>query len=124
MQNILNTVSHPMDSPSVLNWIVWRWSDSSAPIIILTQDGEGEAMDNRLRVRLSNVRRGFKDSGIRNYRRFGISSRVIPWTDAKGVTYDALCMNQTIMPRHIMGSILAKADLPVALTQKKGHSHG
>lgn len=81
---IIDLTRHPISSRGILNWVLWRWKDeATAPLLILTEPGDGAPLDNRIRVMLSAARKSLKRSGQLDYMRFGIQSEVVPWEDER-----------------------------------------
>lgn len=79
--------------------------------MLITGKGDGEALNNRLRVKLSTARRSLKDQGILSYQHFGMESTVIPWTLEDGTERDALHLVKVTHHRHVFADILATSNL-------------
>ena len=113
---ILNSVQHPYDSSSILNWVLWRWSEApQSTLIIITHDGDGEALSSRLRVKLSNARKIAKRESAPIVQ-FGIRSEVIKWTIPEhGTRLEGLCLNRIVTRRHTALEILSKQGFKLEL---------
>lgn len=104
--DILNTVQHPYDSSSVLNWVLWRWQeDPYAHLLLITKRGEAVSLNNKIRVKLSNARATLKHNGTA-MRQFGMESTIIDWTLLDGTTLEALCLSRVVMARHRFTDLL------------------
>lgn len=107
--NIQNTVQHPIDSTSLLNWMLGRWNvDPYMPLIVITRVNDGESLNNRLRVQLAKVRGALRRGGIKDTKQFGIKTQIIPWTDSDGSHYDALCLERFVTPNQRFAAIFAQ----------------
>lgn len=98
--DVLHTVQHPHTTVSILNWMLDMWKDSSPPLTIITVKHDGMRLDNRLRVRLSQIRKAMKAKVQDNYIQFGFDSQVISWTEETGEELEALCLYRKVTRRH------------------------
>jgi hypothetical protein len=101
--HIRNIVRHPIDPAALVEWMLACWQEyPRPPLLILTHKGDGEALDNRIRVKLSKsraiLRRAHKYA---NLKEFGFRTTIITWTDPElGLDYDALCIEYFVSRRH------------------------
>ena len=112
--DILDITKHPVDSNSILNWMLWRWEqDPQAALMIITHEGDGTRLNNRLRVRLSTARTALRKGGIKEFKQFGIETTLIAWTMSDGTRREALCLTRIVLTRHVVASVLATMSLTV-----------
>ncbi len=101
---IINIMEHPHDPASILSWALGIWeSDPHASLLVITALGDGQNLDNRLRVKLSIVRNQLKNQHGQSSKRFSILSKVIPWaTDTRGEQRcEALCLAYVVRGSHV-----------------------
>ncbi len=107
--NIIDITKHPYDPASILEWAldIWELHPTQA-LLIITQKGDGAALDNRLRVKLSLVRSRMRNQHGEGTRRFSIASEVIRWAkDARGEqACEALCLQYMIRSSHVASDAL------------------
>ena len=109
---ILNTVEHPFSTASILNWMLEQWSiQPSRPLVLILPPGEGEKVDNRIRVKVAKIRKSLLSSGQDDFIQFGFHSMVIPWTEATGTNLDALCINRVKTGRHKALEVLSRSSM-------------
>lgn len=80
--------------------MLWRWSvvpDSTLLVVVELTDGD--AMNRRLRVLLSNARKGLKNSGS-HYHQFGMKATVLPWANRIGERLEALQIDRVVNAKH------------------------
>lgn len=102
---IIDLTRHPHDPASILNWAldIWeRYPDQG--LVIITEEGDGQSLDNRLRVKLSNVRNQIKNQAGADSKRFSLLTQVMPWAhDPQGnQRCEALYMEYRQRPSHIV----------------------
>lgn len=103
MELVLDTTKHPFDPASILDWALTQWDeDGRAGLVIITSKGDGDAMDGRIRVKLSLARKKLRDAKATGMKEFGIESQIIPWTLADGTELEALCITRKLHARHTM----------------------
>jgi len=106
-QTIVDLNRHPWDTASILDWMLSVWDDEPQwHLLVITSKGDGAALDNRLRVKLSHVRRELKHRKISGIKQFGFESNVIAWTTLDGIELEALCLRRTFQIRHAMGEAI------------------
>lgn len=95
MAHVMNLTRHPIDALSLLNMMLERWEhDQSETIVLLTEIGDGAALVNRLRVRMSIVRKSIKEDGERLHI-FRLNTHVLPWTELDNTKYDGIICTKT-----------------------------
>jgi hypothetical protein len=100
---ILDTTRHSYDMAAILTWMLEIWDVTpSWDLLILTHKGDGSALDNRLRVKLSTIRKELKQKETRGMKQFGFESRVIGWTLEDGTEREALVVQYRKTMRHSM----------------------
>lgn len=109
MNTIRNLLEHPMDATSLLMWILDEWDrDPRASLVIVCRGGQGKDVLNRVRVRLSKIRKSLKDREIRDVKQFGIDASIIPWSLEDGYECDAVTLERTVEQRHRYHEIAIK----------------
>lgn len=97
---IIDLTRHPISSRGILNWVLWRWKEEpTAPLLIITESGDGEMLRNRIRVMLSAARKSLKSNGVRDYMRFGMRTEVVPWESTGGEVLEALYLQRNVTVR-------------------------
>jgi hypothetical protein len=109
---IQDTYRHPIDTVSLLNWIIRTWDgDPGMPLMIVTAPNDGIGLTNRLRVKLAKVRTVLENSGMKGMKRFGMKTTVIPWSDADGNQYDCLCIERFVTTTQQFAMIFNRMDV-------------
>lgn len=104
--NIFNTRLHEANASALLGWMLERWKDEPlASLLIITRGGEGQALNARIRVRLSEVRKEMKGE---NMIQFGFETALFRWTSLDGVTSDAISYRRVVHGRHKMLSAMQR----------------
>ena len=97
---------HPLDASSLVTWMLAAWAiEPDQTLLILTADGDGEALDNRIRVRLTKARKSVERQGAKS-NRFGFHSTCIKWTELTGDTCEALFLHRVVTRKHLFGMII------------------
>ena len=82
-------------------WIIETWDkDSSLPLLIICRKGEADNVVNRIRVRLSKVRKTLKNLDERNVKQFGFTSTKFDWTLDDGSECEAVALEYVFERRH------------------------
>lgn len=103
LSSILDTVRHPIDANAVLEWAMMLWDESpTTDLIVITNLGDAAVMDNRLRVKLSTVRKTLKYAKAYQIKRFGFTSTYFAWTLENGEEREALCLSRKVLDKHTM----------------------
>lgn len=112
MMQSLDLTRHPFDANSVLNWMIREWKKSpQEPLVILTAKDDGDALDNRLRVKLSTARTAIKQRmAYSEMIQFGFTSVVVPWTLEDNTELEALCLTRVVFQRHVYATAFADFD--------------
>ncbi len=109
MIQIQNLVRHPIDATSLVLWIMDEWNqDDCLGLLVICPRGEGEAVLNRIRVRMAKTRAALKKNRIEDYKQFGIDAHIFQWTDENGREMDALALEHVIHLRHTFAMVKNK----------------
>ena len=118
MTPVLNTVLHPHDSTSVLNWMLAEWiEDPQQHLLLIVAKGDAESWDNRVRVRLSQIRSQLKKDKV-PFKKFGFESFEFDWTEENGREYSALTIVRMTHVRHNFATILNGESFDIGKTNK------
>lgn len=102
---------HPCNAASILSWLLMVWADDeSAKPLVITTEGDGKALINRVRVKMTNARKALRKHGA-STDEFGMTTRVIPWTYANGEKHEAVCFEKEIRLVHRISMILQDTKL-------------
>lgn len=102
----LDITKHPCNAASVLAWILGVWSESpEAPALVVTHAGDGKALVNRVRVRLSNARKAMEKQGV-NYHEFTMNTDIIPWANWEGKPFEAVTFTRKVGLTHKISEAL------------------
>jgi hypothetical protein len=71
-------------------------SDPGMDLLVITEYGEAEAMDNRLRVKLSSVKKEL----VSGFKQFGFTTTYMDWTLVDGTQRQALILSRKVHARH------------------------
>jgi len=105
-RSCLDIRRHPFDSTGVLNWMLEQWEiKPEQTLLILTGLDDGEALDNRIRVRLTKARKSVMRSGAK-IERFGFRTARIRWTELNGSSCSALFMHRVVTRRQTFGMVI------------------
>lgn len=102
MSTILDITKHPFDPASILEWMLENWSESpNNDLLVITHQGDAAALDNRLRVKLSTIRRELKNRDAK-FKQFGFESDIILWTTTESPPrmLEAVCLHYRVHMRH------------------------
>jgi len=103
IETILDITRHPYDSASILDWAIGIWDRfPQCNLLIITNRGDGAALDNRLRVKLSGMRKQLKHQKAIGVKQFGIHTTFIKWDVGDGTRRDGVCLRRMIEGRHIV----------------------
>lgn len=101
MDTIKNLRQHPIDSTSLVLWMLTVWdADENASLILVCRLGKGADLVNRIRVRFSKIRRQLRMSGETNVKQFGLATSIIHWTLEDGTQDEAVIITRTFERRH------------------------
>lgn len=96
---VLDVTKHSYDPASILEWMLENWmAEPQTDLLVITYDGDGSALDNRLRVKLSGIRRALKNRDTK-FVQFGFESDIIKWSNLDG-EYEAVCLHYRVHLRH------------------------
>lgn len=96
----LDITKHPCNAASVLVWILGVWDESpNAPALVVTHAGDGKALINRVRVRLSNARKALEKQGFKQ-NEFTVRTEITPWADWEGKPLEAVTFTRKVGLTH------------------------
>lgn len=106
---ILDTTRHSYDMAAILTWMLEIWDvHPNWDLLILTHKQDGSALDNRLRVKLSTIRKELKQKKVSGMKQFGFDSQVMAWTLEDGTEREALVVQYKKTKRHSMRESFAE----------------
>lgn len=101
MKTILDITKHSYDPASILDWMLEVWeTEPGVDLMLITAQGDGAALDNRIRVKLSQVRRELKYAKVAGVQQFGLETSIIGWTHLDGTEREALTVHRKKTIRH------------------------
>lgn len=110
--SILNLNAHPYDTASILDWVLEQWqANPGLDLLILTQLGEGEKLEMRIRIKLAKIRKSLKNQKITDIEQFGFRSSVFRWDVDEANAYDALALERIHQDRHVWAEAFETAGL-------------
>ncbi len=101
MTNVFDRTRHPANASNLLTWLLWRWGEEPRDsLMIITPQGTAEALNNRIRVRLAEVRTSMRRAKKTDIQHFGFNTRIMGWDTIDGRSYEALCLTRVVHGRH------------------------
>lgn len=110
--SVVNTIEHPYDASSILNWMLSIWDENPAmPVVVIINAGDGDKMNQLLRTHLSQARAALKRRNIPLRTQFGFTTKLISWNVTPTAAYEALCIVRTVQTRHRIAEMMSELRL-------------
>lgn len=107
----LDTAKHPVNTSAILNWLLDSWSrDPEQTLAVITTDGDGLSLVNRVRAYLSNTRGALRSKNVA-IKEFGFSTLVEDYTSPAGGEYDRVIFARRVFNRHAVADFLHSVKL-------------
>lgn len=104
--NLINICEHPFDTHSLLAQMLTHWDDKpNTTIMVLTGPKDSDSLINRVRVKLSGIRRQLNNEGER-FKLFSIHTLKVPEEFfAPDVKYEVVMIRQVKTLRHCFAEL-------------------
>lgn len=86
--------------------MLYKWSlNPNQPLLVVTLDGDGKDLVNRVRVRLSNARKNLKRQNIAATE-FTIKTSVNRWGEDEATIHEAVTFEREVGIRHRLSELI------------------